>query len=237
MAIALVDHKTNKGWATFSLPAMDSTGATVIVVGFSSDGGTNGVNKPTLSDSNGNTYVEIVGENARSPHSYLAYSSAATGTFVVGASHVVTGTCSGSMYATIDAAAFSGVAAVGTLDQHTGRDGGASAASPQQPGSITPAAAGALVVASLAYGSLGSLAIDSGFTILDQTNEVDGVNWGNALAYLVQGSAAAINPSWTFTSTPAMELTIASFKAAAGAAFLAANPLVASQAVKRASYF
>jgi hypothetical protein len=88
------------------------------------------------------------------------------------------------------------------------------AASAASPGSITPAENGELLVTGViqqASLTAASLAIDTGFTIREHTES----DTPGGIANLVQVTAAAINPAWTWTTDRRAIAVIASFKAAA----------------------
>jgi hypothetical protein len=84
-------------------------------------------------------------------------------------------------------------------------------------GSVTPSAANELVVTAEGQGAAGGspFTINLGFTITDQKAQVGGQADGGGLAYLIQTTATAVNPTWTGVSNGNMVVTIATFKAAA----------------------
>ena len=111
-------------------------------------------------------------------------------------------------------AAFSGAAAASALDQQNGAVGtGTSLAT----GSVTPSEDNELVVSgvSIADGSSGTYAVDSGLTITDQILASAGNFEGGGLAYIIQTSAGAVNPTWSWTGSVNSAAVIATFKAAA----------------------
>lgn len=85
-----------------------------------------------------------------------------------------------------------------------------------QPGSITPGANGEVVFTGITSfnGSDTYSSIDSSFTI--SGNFQYNGNMNMAGAYLIQGTAGAVNPTWTATQSVKHMVAIASFKAAAG---------------------
>ncbi len=123
-------------------------------------------------------------------------------------------TISGTVSAVVFAA-FSGVDTSSPFDQQNGFQNCSGSTCP--PGSITPSANNELVVSSLCWTDAGNSSIDSGMTIIDQIPLVGGVNYGAVLAYIVQTSAGAINPTWTAPTTT-VATTIASFKSGGAAA-------------------
>jgi hypothetical protein len=127
----------------------------------------------------------------------------------------------------ISVAAFSGVATSSPLDQSNGAndsDGGSTVTS----GSITPTVDSCLVVAILYFESGTVTGTPSGFTSL--SSAVGGS--GTAIAYLVQGSAAAVNSTWTLsTGNTRLNAHIMSFKPGAGGGS-AGGPLIAGGSLR-----
>jgi len=182
--------------------ATSTTGATLLVLGVSLD--TAGT--PTISDNRGNTWTQLTSYTSAFARVRFYYAVNPT----TSASHTVTVTATGAAVSA-HLAAFSNVATSSPFDQQNGANG--TPVGTLQTGSITPAVDGTLLVTALAFNSAGSpISIDLSFT---ETGEIDflGSNYyGSALAYLVQGSAAAINPTWTRTGSNDMAANIASFK-------------------------
>lgn len=114
-------------------------------------------------------------------------------------------------------------------------------ASPQ-PGSITPGSANELIIAALSLNaSLSGNAptVNQSFLTPAKFNDFSsGNNFGSAASYLIQGSAAAVNPTFSLFAADGGVIQIASFKAGAGGpAFIAGRPLEILQAVNRASTY
>ena len=106
----------------------------------------------------------------------------------------------GSAFLTSYIAVFGGTRTA-TLPLESGSPQGNSGTSlPIQPGSVTPLLNGDLVVTSLAFFPGTTVSVNNGFTITDQLPGVSGTNFGGALAYLVQATAAAINPTWSLST-------------------------------------
>lgn len=154
---------------------------------------------PSFSDSYGNTWVPILTEvNANGERGSLYYVANPT----VGSSHTISvsnaGNSGGATFA-----AFSGAHAT-PLDQASS-DGGT------QPGSVTPSENNELLVSAFGAGdgaAPGPFTPDGGFTVTDYIDYVFFGTEPNALAYLIQTTAAAANPSWSPGSGPVF---IASF--------------------------
>jgi len=112
--------------------------------------------------------------------------------------------------------AWSGSAA-SPFDQESGTTSGG--VSTLQPGSLTPSEDNCLVITGMAHeaNTSGATSINGGFTISDGTGYQGGVHEGGSMAYLVQTSAAAANPTWNITNaTAAIGAAMAVFKAASG---------------------
>jgi hypothetical protein len=115
-------------------------------------------------------------------------------------------------YHSIAVAAFNHTDTTANAQNETGA--GNASATTQQPGSLTPPTANSLVVTALEMvASSGAATINSGFTVLESTTDAD--SFAVALAYLVQTSASAVNPTWTAPgAADRIAAAIASFKAA-----------------------
>jgi len=163
---------------------------------------------PTVSDSKGNTGVALTNvAGASDPQIKLFYVKNP----IVGSGHTFTFTGVDN-YSPFAVLAFSGTDTTSNVDQENGAGG----SSPLAPGSITPTADNEVIVAAIG-GHQSSVSIDSGFTLT--INGANAANYGVALAYKVQTTAAAVNPTFTASGTgTGMAATIASFKAAAAAA-------------------
>lgn len=102
--------------------------------------------------------------------------------------------------ASICVAAFS---LVNAFDQESA-GGDQPAGNTVQPGALTPPANDYLFISFFATNNNNGVpdaAIDSGFTIAANAPAVAGTCVGSALAYLIQGAAAAENPTWTDPDT------------------------------------
>lgn len=226
MAWSLLAHLVQGSTDTngFTSSALDTTGADFLVVNVGSDQGVT----VTMSDSKGNTWATAVGPTTAgfSAISTIFYSRPTS----VGSGHTVTVTCSGGS-PSIDVMAWSGSTA-SPLDQTNKADGGGNTT--LQAGSITPTVDGCLIVAGCGReDTTGAMTINLSYTIADQQVQANSQHRGSAIAYLVQGTAAASNPTWTDTAAGIDGATIAAFKPAAGGAFLAKKNRMIPQAIPR----
>jgi len=213
MTYALIAHTSRAGAGTTS--AIDTTGASLLIAVADDSAPV-----PTPTDSKSNiSWTKLTGQSGTfGSETAIFYCKNPT----VGSGH--TFTIGGSVPA-LCVAAFSGADTSSPFDQENGVP---ETATPEQAGSITPSQNDELIIAAL--GGLGQGAsIDSGFTLIESQPLTGGVNFASYLAYLIQGTAAAVNPSWT-TSTGTATPVIASFKVA-GAASVKPYWLYASQFV------
>jgi hypothetical protein len=199
MAIALVAHaiaqSPNSGGVTTT--GVTTTGASLLVVAIASY---NGITIPVggaLTDSNSNTWYYLPGFAGASTGIQFYFAVNPT----VGAAHTFTVSAAGGSYLSLAMAAFSGTNAA-TPWQPILPDASGTVTS-LQPGSVTPSVNGALAITAFGSGPSSShsltLAINSSYTITDQISSTNGNN-GCILgfAYLVQATAAAVNPTWSW---------------------------------------
>jgi hypothetical protein len=184
--------------------SVNTTGANFLACGVShyEQGGT-----PTISDSKGNTYVGLTQQQVSfSVGVRIYYVENAT----VGSGHTFTAAGSGR-FASIACAAFSGGKTSASFDQQNGNF--LADAVDIQPGSITPTENNELILSALGFGESDTITIDGGFTITNQIDFSGGAHEGVALAYLIQTTIAAANPTWDWAGTnAATAAAIASFK-------------------------
>lgn len=185
--------------------AVDTTGANLLVAAV---GHLNG-NTPSVVDSKGNTWTAGPTYQAGAGNGRVALfyclNPASVGS---GHSWMITGSES---YTNAVVGAFSGV---GAFDDENGA--GQASATTQQPGSLTPANDNSLLVTALQFvdtGGAGDASINSGFTLAGSNSH--GTNFAVALAYKIQTTAGAENPTWTSpAAADRMAATIAAFEPA-----------------------
>lgn len=204
MAYGLVVHALANGANTGTTSAIDSSGSSLLIIGRSRQ------TAPVVSDSKGNTWTPCTEQVFGGVGVRLYFVENPT----VGASHTATNAVSGWTGA-FCFAAFSGALTSGVLDQQNGATPAHGTSG--QPGSITPSVDNCLIITAVTADDVtGTYAIDSGFTIIDQINLVGGTSFGVAVAYKIQTTAAAVNPTWSWASAADPSMVIASFKAAGG---------------------
>jgi hypothetical protein len=211
MAIALVASEIALSATGNSVTtgAIDTTGADLLILQLESF---LSATEPTVSDSKGNTWTPLTaygtGVNTRTR---IFYSVNPT----VGSGHTFTATGL-STFPSIVASAWSGADTATPFDQENGATIAASSTS-AQTGSVTPSEDGELIIAAWGHDSAttGTPSVNGGFTLLEAAPN-NGQAFGIAQAYLIQTSAAAANPTLSWTGGTAGSTAIATFKAAAG---------------------
>jgi hypothetical protein len=223
MAIALVSNVTIPGSPTGGTSAsINTTGATLIVITLSQYDASAFV-APT--DNKGNTYTGLTqrtagtGVGRDNAGARLWYCAGP----IVGAGHTFTSTAD---YSSCNVMAFSGAATVSPVD---GETGATAATTPLATNSVTPTANNAVLVTGASFGTA-SATITGGFTIASTVPFGASNNYANAGAYLIQTTAAAANPQWTFAGSNGGAVVIAAFKASTGLA-----PITGTLAVTEAA--
>jgi len=204
--IALVNTLTqgSSNGNGFTTSNVNISGANFIVLSISYlDFGT----AATVSDSSSNTWNGLTIRSSGSDRSRLYYAYNATCT----STHNFTVTGSGT-YASIAVLAFSGVRSASTpFDAESGAVTG-SGNNTSQPGSITPASANSLFVTGLKEAKEFPT-VSAPFSTVYGTTD-DGSNHSGAfIAYEIQTTATARNPTWSWTSTTNPFSMAAVFKA------------------------
>ncbi len=190
----------------FTTGAIDTTGADLIVLVTSwVDPFTPG----TPTDSKGNSYTGLTTRTNTNDNAVRIWYKQAP---IVGSGHTFTANGNGT-YQTLCAMAFSGSVST-PFDVENGGPSSGTVTS-LATGSITPTQDNELVIAAVSYDDTTSLSIGGSFTIADQGAFVLNNAVGGALAYLIQTTAAAANPTWSWTNSQKASAAIASFKAAA----------------------
>jgi hypothetical protein len=198
---------------TCTTGAVNMTGANLIVVAIAYAGG------PTLSavtDSSSNAYTSAVSSTNSSAgvilNCFYDYAPTVTSSMTFSANFGG----SAVAYPGISVAGFSG-AISSPLDQTNSANSGATGtATSQQTGSITPAQANELIVACLGIGSNGNtssgISINNSYVLEAPINIVASTNEGSGLGYLIQGAAAATNPTFSWAGGAYGIAGIMSFK-------------------------
>lgn len=195
MAWTIVAHigAMSADGASVTTPAIDTRNADLIILGCTTAAGTTA--SPTDSKSNVWTAIQQV-NNGTGVRGTLLYKAVPT----TDAAHTFTLSPGANNFPVIFVLAVSG-SKTSPLDQNNGT--AATNSANQQPGSITPLAAGELIVTFNTNGSVSNNAtytIDSSFTISDQKTGEASHAFAGAMAYLIQAVAAAVNPTWTIAN-------------------------------------
>lgn len=206
MAITVVGTPVIAGSAdtnSITTGSYNTTGASGLIVGVVDLGGGTGI----ISDSKSNTWAPrtVQSVDVIDLRIFDAMSSP-----TVGAGHTFTATGT----STFPSLAALAIADSGAFDQQNGATG--TNVSALQPGSVTPSEDNCIVVAVVATrNTAGTFSINGGFTIANQIDN-DGNHFSLAIAYLIQTSAAAANPQWSWDGGPQdAAAVIATYKSAA----------------------
>ncbi len=152
---------------------------------------------PTISDSKGNSWSPLTGQDTISAggngKGQLYYSIPIS----VGASHTFTASQTGS-FPSIFVLAFSGGATSGVFDVQTGAVG--NAVGTLAGGTITPGSNNEVVISGNQT-SLNAPTVDSGFTLQESASTLGGLAFGGGIAYKIQTTATAVNPTWTLSGS------------------------------------
>jgi hypothetical protein len=202
-AIAGTIAGSSGGGAAVTTGSIDTTGATLLVVAI----GTYYTSAPVVSDSKSNTWTALTDRAGTNIHTRLYYCKSPT----VGTGHTFTGT---NGYNSIAVYAFSG-----TDGSDAESENGATTASALSlsTGSVTPTVNGSLLVSSVSGYYHVSMSINSSFTY-QTINFGAGAYASTGLGYLVQGTAGAINPTWSWSEGSDCAVAIAVFKPSSGGA-------------------
>ncbi len=184
--IALVAHTAAGSVAgnDITTPPIATTGASLLVAMVTDQGPA-----PALTDSKGNTWTALTLPSSPAQKGQLFYVKTPT----VGSGHTFSTNVGAGAVPAVAVAAFSGTAGLAAdLDTASATTGMSI-----QPGSGTPAHANEVIVTGMSSSGTDADSIDSGFTITDQLPLLGFAHFGIALAYLIQGAAAAVNPTWS----------------------------------------
>lgn len=208
MAIAYVTGVVeNLGSSGGTTSSFDSTGGNLVVVAVSSYQPSAA---PTVSDSKGNTYTALTAQVDGTTHRIqIFYTANAT----VGSGHTVTIT-GGTSYSSASVLVFSGAKTTSPFDQ---QNGAAGAVSPASTGSVTPTEDNEVLVAGIALGDPATtLSINASFSTPAVVYFSGGIAYGVGSAYIIQTTATAVNPAWSWSGGGGNPVAIATFKVAAG---------------------
>lgn len=203
--ITSVVARTTNG-DTVATSAIDTTGATLLVVGLSY--------RPAffiqIADNKSNTLTGVINQNGAAPASFIGIFENPT----VGSGHIFSTSGDANSFPSISVLAFSGNAASPATDD-TSSFFNNPAATSIQPGSVVPTTDNQLIVTHGAFNAVTDAnppTIDSGFTIQHFTGGLAEA-YGLAIAYKILVGSGAQNPTWTHINDLSVA-TIATFKAA-----------------------
>ena len=222
MAIALVASIALAHPTGGTTGPITTTGANLLVVSVAWYVGTSA--DVAVSDAHSNTWTALTKQATAQSAQRLFYAKNA----VVGSGHTVTVTnfAFGSPLSVTTFFAFSGADTTAPFDVENGAT--ANFGTSLATGSVTPAANGSLIVSGwTGMNGTSNPTVDSGLTLTTAQNPIGGTCLAGAAAYLIQSTAAAINPTWSWTGSDTVADAVAVFKSAtAGAAVARVRPFV-----------
>lgn len=172
-------------------PAIDTTGANIIVAYAGGDQGA--VSLPVVSDSKSNTWTKNTEvDNGAGSKGALSYTNT-TANPTVGAGHTFTISVVTNSFAVLIVAAFKN-AVTAPFDVENGAFGTGGTI---QPGSVSPSTDNQLVVCGIGTGGSSDPTALSGFTLADHIVAAPGTAYGGGIAFLKQGAKTPVNPTWT----------------------------------------
>jgi len=186
--LASASAGSTNGGTSVTTPAIDTTGANILVASISwNEAGT-----PALTDNYSNVWTALTGQAIGGNDIKIYYAKQPkTGT---GHTFQVTGNC----YPAICVGAFSGVDLSIPFDV---QNGGTRASDYYvATGSVTPAAPAALYITALSINAHNFPAIDRGFVILGSLDYNAGQNIGCVMAYLTPQDGPTKSPTWTWAT-------------------------------------
>lgn len=189
----------------FTTSSGNTTGADLIIVSLAT-----GVSSGTISDSKGNTWTPLTQRTGGFSDRFYQFFYCQGGTVGSGHTFSVTGTAN---FPSLCVSAWSGSTAA-PFDVENGNS--LAFGNSIQTGSITPTVDNELLVTGMCYDDTSTPTIDVGFTVL-QTLPVTGFGYtGQQIAYIIETTATAKNPTFSWTNNSRSAAAIASFKIATG---------------------
>ncbi len=209
-SVIATNYKIGIGVGTNTTTNTDCTGANLIVVAVNTYTGAS-TSAPTITDNQGgaNTYTNVrydrggTSPNYTGTAIYYCYSPTVSTTMTFSTT---------TTFTSLFVIAVSGSAS-SPLDAQNGVAG--SGGSTVQPGSITPAQNGELIVDVVQgfIASTGNPSTPTSFTLIGATPYSAGNSYAAAAYYYIQTTAAAINPTTTFSNSEVQsQASISSFK-------------------------
>lgn len=186
---------------------LTTTGATLLVASIDSYVGSP---DSVMSDSNLNTWVARTNRSSGSQvKSQIFYVVNPT----VGAAHTFTASNSNTAFPCLTVIAFNGAKTTSPYDTENGA--GTANGNSLATGSVSPSEDNEVLFTDLGLDAVDTASINSSFTQLNHVAYAAGKHFGCDSAYLIQTTAGAVNPTWSWTSFFDASTSIATFKAAA----------------------
>jgi hypothetical protein len=197
--------------------SINTTGANVIIIAASYFSVSGGV---TPTDNKSNTWNQLTDGDSTDAKMTMFYCY----NCIVGTGHTFSYSDTAS-YPVLAVVAFSGGPATDPFDQQN--NNAVTSGTSLSTNGVTPTENNELVVTGLSLASSPQTAsINSSFIISNQLDHSPGEHMFGALAYKIQTSAGAENPTWSWTTSTYIGTTVATFKAAAAATTARRIPII-----------
>lgn len=209
MAISVITSVGTGGTSgSVTSSSFDSTGASLIVIFVAYYSNT--MTTSQISDNKSNSWNQLTNVSNSNINGRMFYTLPTS----TGSGHTVTASLSNT-YPSIGVIALSGTLLTSPFDKQSVGFG-------VNPGSVTPSENNEILISGVVTLG-GSLSIGSSFTLPVTVSYLESNHMGLGLAYKIQATAGAENPTWSGGSQP--QSVIATFKAAAAATGGRKNPL------------
>lgn len=196
MPLVLGNHSTFAGAQDGgTTAAINTTGATMLTVTGAFLSSVSGI--PGIVDSAGNGWTRL--------NHYTVSGSVGVSTWYV-TNPITSATHTASLLGSFVYCPFSLIAWTGnrTASVVAGQNGNQASSNVAsiQTGSVSPLEANTMYLCILGQnGTISGVGVDSGFTVLHSLPYGAGNNYGYYLGYLLQGAPAAVNPTWSWTTS------------------------------------
>jgi hypothetical protein len=182
--------------------SLNTTGASLLVVCFA---GTPAGSLEAISDSLGNTWTEVTRATGNGSRSSIWCAVNPT----VGAAQTFSASASGG-FPSIVVIALNGVTLSSPLDQESVNASSSTVTFLTNP-SVTPTQNNEICITTLCTSAAATASINQGYTIDGTVAFSSGAHQGAALAYLIQTTAAATNPTWSSSASVYLSCAMATF--------------------------
>lgn len=207
--IAIVNSNNCVGGTTGgTTSAVDTTSANTIFLATAAPWSS--ISPRTVFDSKSNTWIPLIETNGSSPPTTIIYYCKAC---TVGTGHTFT-VAGASTFASVCEVSASGLTSNPFDTQNPSGDAfsGVTITRPNHTSPVTPAANNSIWITGASTISANITGVNLSFVQAGTKQFVGSTNYGVSIAYLIQGTAASLDPTWTNDSAQVFSSQIAVFK-------------------------